>query len=278
MYGIIYKATNRLNGKVYIGQTTKCLEERKKQHIYLSQQKEGSKNYFHRALIRHGESSFTWEVIDTAYSKEELDGKEQDWIVSYEAFGRGGYNLTHGGQKTNPRKTEVFVFDTSGELLAVCESQKEASEVFNVRNNIVSQVISGKRPVYKNKVFLPGEGFKNLKEMFDEVSERYERERLKKYKRFVVIGIDESENIHTCSSLFEMSKLSGVAIKTILDECEDVAKSRSKWRFCFAIHFAEKEPDMYERHSSRKASLIYDEYLKHYHRFHFDNSQNECYI
>lgn len=277
MYGIIYKATNCLNGKVYIGQTTKCLEERKKQHIYLSQQREASKNYFHRALIHHGETSFTWEVIDTAFSKEELDGKEQDWIVFYEAFGRGGYNLTPGGQTTNPRKNEVYVFDMSGELLSVCESQTEASRLFKVRNSIISQVISGKRPMYKNKVFLRGEGFENLKEMFNEVAERYQVERIKKYKRFVVIGIDEYESIHTCSSVFEMSNLSGVSIKTILDECEDIGKSRSKWRFCFAIHFEKREPELYKQHSSRKARAIYDDYLKHYHQFNFDNSQNKCY-
>lgn len=55
--GIIYKVTNEINDKVYIGQTIRDLEKRKKSHILQSQR--GSSYYFHRALVKYGVSTFT---------------------------------------------------------------------------------------------------------------------------------------------------------------------------------------------------------------------------
>lgn len=89
---LIYKATNIVNGKVYIGQTVKTLEERKAGHI------ESSKNpvfRFHKAIARYGIDNFKWEVIDTATSIDELNQKEGYWIEFYNSY-RNGYNGTKG--------------------------------------------------------------------------------------------------------------------------------------------------------------------------------------
>ncbi len=45
----IYKATNRINGKIYIGQTIRDLDERWKRHI--NDAKKGDDLYFHRAIL-----------------------------------------------------------------------------------------------------------------------------------------------------------------------------------------------------------------------------------
>ena len=91
---IIYKATNKNNGKTYIGKTTKTLEKRKQQHIIESR---GRKFHFHKAIQKWGESSFDWEVLFTAQDQKELNEKEIFFIKQYDTY-KSGYNQTKGGE------------------------------------------------------------------------------------------------------------------------------------------------------------------------------------
>lgn len=99
MYGIIYKATNLINGKLYIGQTNRKLETRMKRHLYDA--KIYNKTYFHRAINKYGEENFKWEVIDVALDQDELDSKEKYWIKKLKTYylldNSNGYNMTDGG-------------------------------------------------------------------------------------------------------------------------------------------------------------------------------------
>lgn len=95
--GIIYKATNLINNKVYIGQTVQNLEERRRCHNYESIHY--PKTSFNRAIKKYGKDSFVWEVIDLADSPEELNEKEIYWISYYKSTNKEwGYNTTIGGK------------------------------------------------------------------------------------------------------------------------------------------------------------------------------------
>ena len=102
MYGIIYKATFP-NGKVYIGQTTRTLEQRKSEHYKASKNKKnaGYKYPFYCAIRKYGWNELKWELIDTGENKKELDEKEIYWIEYYHCYigfsNSNGYNLTLGG-------------------------------------------------------------------------------------------------------------------------------------------------------------------------------------
>ena len=97
MYGIIYKATNLANGKIYIGQTTQKLKARKQAHAYRTK-KGDRRSAFQIALLEHGFDSFQWEQIDTADTAEELNQIEKYWIAHYKADDPAhGYNLQSGG-------------------------------------------------------------------------------------------------------------------------------------------------------------------------------------
>ena len=91
-FGIIYKATNLINGKSYIGQTIKSLEERKLRHKH-----ESHRSYFHNSLRKHGFENFKWTILGHCDSKEELDEMEFHYIMQYDSF-NSGYNLTLGGE------------------------------------------------------------------------------------------------------------------------------------------------------------------------------------
>lgn len=91
---IIYKATNLLNGKVYIGQTTRTLKERMGEHL------RHNESVFDKALAKYGIENFKVEVIDTATTTDELNQKEIYWISYYKSFGENGYNMCEGGGNT----------------------------------------------------------------------------------------------------------------------------------------------------------------------------------
>lgn len=95
---IIYKVTNILDGKIYIGKTIKTLEKRRREHLYELRYPRFN-SHFHRALIKYGAATnFTWEVIDTAEELKELNEKEKYWIQLLKSNDPDvGYNISRGG-------------------------------------------------------------------------------------------------------------------------------------------------------------------------------------
>lgn len=103
MYGIIYRAICKVNGKVYIGLTTKTLTKRIKGHIKASKNDKYDRKHcaFHNAIRKYGIENFDITIIDTADSCEELNEKEQYWIAYYDCMVPNGYNMTLGGGGTS---------------------------------------------------------------------------------------------------------------------------------------------------------------------------------
>lgn len=94
---IIYKITNLLNGKCYIGQTIFSIEVRKKRHIRDS--KKHSLYPIHRALSKDGIDNFKWEELERCDCKASLDVTENLKIIEHHShISEGGYNLTWGGE------------------------------------------------------------------------------------------------------------------------------------------------------------------------------------
>ena len=93
---IIYKATNIINEKNYIGQTIKTLEDRKCGH-YDDAFRIKKTTKFHNALRKYGKEKFEWSIVCECSSIEELNEKEKFYIKEFNSFGEMGYNLTDGG-------------------------------------------------------------------------------------------------------------------------------------------------------------------------------------
>lgn len=97
---LIYKVTNSVNGKVYIGQTTCLLRTRKANHR-VNAFTYNQPYTFQRALRKYGWDAWKWEIIDTATTQEELNEKEIYWIDYYKSCIYSddchGYNSTSGG-------------------------------------------------------------------------------------------------------------------------------------------------------------------------------------
>jgi group I intron endonuclease len=90
---IIYICKNKLNDKVYVGQTIKTLENRKLSHFNAHQT---GKSKFYRALKSYGFDNFEWSILDTAKTTDELNQKEIYYIREYNSINEG-YNMVEGG-------------------------------------------------------------------------------------------------------------------------------------------------------------------------------------
>lgn len=91
----IYKIENRINGKVYIGQTTKEPEKRWKAHKQSA--KSGDNRHLYKAIRKYGIDNFEFSVICIANELQFLDDLEVKIIEQEQAF-KHGYNMTEGGK------------------------------------------------------------------------------------------------------------------------------------------------------------------------------------
>ena len=90
MYGYIYKRQNNINGKVYIGKHRHSLPQ-------LDYNYHGSGKLLTQAISKYGEENFTYELVDTADSLEELNELEKYYIQKYNTVTPNGYNISTGG-------------------------------------------------------------------------------------------------------------------------------------------------------------------------------------
>ena len=98
MYGIIYKVTNKINNKIYIGQTINSLTRRKTNHYAAARTKKDTL-FFHKAIRKYGKDNFIWEVLKQADTREELNELECFYIKQYNSNNSEyGYNMTAGGE------------------------------------------------------------------------------------------------------------------------------------------------------------------------------------
>ena len=96
MRGFIYKITNKVNGKSYIGQTIQNVKERFYQHCATKCSQAILNMVIHKAINKYGKSNFTIEVIEEVESTN-LNDRERYWIRYYDSY-NNGYNSTEGGQ------------------------------------------------------------------------------------------------------------------------------------------------------------------------------------
>ncbi len=111
----IYRITNRVNGKVYIGQTKHPIEKRYAGHIGAAKSPCNKSRAYHlqNAMRKYGIDSFVCELIDTASSPEETNRKEMKWIAKYQShLEENGYNSSYGGDNWNWKRSRKSMAKT----------------------------------------------------------------------------------------------------------------------------------------------------------------------
>lgn len=137
----IYKITNIINGKVYIGQTIRPIKDRFKRHIN-DALNNVINTHFSKAIRKYGKDNFIIEQIDIAQTQDELNKKEQYYIRLYNSI-KEGYNETDSlykcGGNTYSSKTEEEMYDIALKISRSKEGIKNPNhkrvKVLNVDTN-----------------------------------------------------------------------------------------------------------------------------------------------
>lgn len=90
----IYRITNNLNGKTYVGQSVD-IAERFRQHIKCGLGIDTPNNKLYKAMLEDGVENFSFEVLEYC-TVENLNTNEVYWIKYYKAQ-EFGYNMNKGG-------------------------------------------------------------------------------------------------------------------------------------------------------------------------------------
>ncbi len=94
--GYIYKITNKINNKCYIGQTVMNIEKRWDAHRKCIGKENGCPG-LRRAFEKYGLENFKFEIVIICFDTD-LSKYEKEYIKKYDSF-KNGYNLTHGGEE-----------------------------------------------------------------------------------------------------------------------------------------------------------------------------------
>lgn len=155
MKGFIYKVTNKVNGKSYIGQTRYTVEFRWRQH-----QHKKDNTYFHNAIHKYGIENFTVETLEEC-NIEDLDSKEIYYIAKYDTF-NSGYNLTIGGEGKRKVVTDNQYEEIKGLYLSGFSSSKIATLYKVDKATIIKILKSLEVKIRSNKLNINQQEFQEL--------------------------------------------------------------------------------------------------------------------
>lgn len=252
-YGVIYKITNTVNGKVYIGQTVNSFNRR-----YIDGIKGTHNEHLKRSIKKYGSEKF---VVDEeyyiAYSKEELDEKEKELIKKYNSCdARYGYNKRLGGsngkhtEETKKKMREKCIGRYKGELnpmygmrgelspgarkvillntREVFVSAKEASLKYNIDSSSITTCC-------KNKMKSSGKRYMNKEplvwEYYDEnkiITDEYIKNRILEARENISKSVILTNTGEIFQSISDASRTYGVDASSLTKCCRGKLASRGK--------------------------------------------------
>ena len=142
MNGYIYIIKNTINDKVYIGQTSRNIYCRWKQHINAALRGENQGVVLYNAMRKYGTENFYFEQIEECNLKE-IDDREIYWIQQYNSLTPNGYNVRHGGEDVG--RKEIYKIDDNNNIVGLYGSIMSASEENNIDASLLVKVCKGER-------------------------------------------------------------------------------------------------------------------------------------
>lgn len=133
--GYIYKITNDINDKVYIGKTVSTLTQRFLGHCHDAKKRTEEHRPLYAAMNKYGFEHFKIELVEEGLL-EELSEREKYWIQYYNSYGKTGYNATRGGDgKVLLDYSAILDEFLSGKLV------KELAEEFECSKDAITDIL-----------------------------------------------------------------------------------------------------------------------------------------
>lgn len=198
--GFIYLITNKINNRVYIGQTKRNIEQRWKEHLRHCELNNGQ--ILGKAILKYGIDNFMIQELEQC-DDTKLDEREKFWIKEYNSY-YNGYNATYGGSSnfimTNRINEVKELWDNGLGQKAIVEKTK--LNVETVHNYLMKSGISKK-----------------------DIRER-QKELIKKSKSKMVFQYDLEYNfIKEWPSLMEVERNTGINHRNISAVCNKKRKT-----------------------------------------------------
>lgn len=133
----IYKITNKINGKCYIGKTLNTIEQRWQEHIRESKQARSLNRPLYKAINKYGIDNFSINIVEEIDNVLQIDINEREkyWIEYYQSF-KSGYNATTGGDGKSYLDYNLIyeMYKELGECLKV-------AKILNIDEGTVSKIV-----------------------------------------------------------------------------------------------------------------------------------------
>lgn len=242
-YGIIYNIINKINNKHYVGQTIKPngfndryphkgngIERVYKFHKNNKNKGNGYNIHLFRAIEKYGFENFEVnEILDIAFSENELNIKEQCWISIFDSF-NNGYNQTLGGQGTKGMKSlsgkecpvsrGVMQLSLTGEFIKEWEYISQVEEELGIDSSKICCVCRGQRKSTQGYIWVYKEDYNESEVYFCDNG----RKNRKKDNRGVIQLSINKEFIKEYISINEAKRITGVATGNISACCKNKIK------------------------------------------------------
>ena len=144
MIGYIYQIKNEVNGKIYIGQTIR-LEERKRRHFQKLKSNTHDNYLLQEDWNKYGEESFSFSYEEfEIQDRTDLNEIEIAYIKKYDTY-KNGYNLTLGGDGGNTRGK--LTYEEYCLVYLGCQWQGYTTKVgsyLGVDSSCISAILRGK--------------------------------------------------------------------------------------------------------------------------------------
>lgn len=163
IYNSIYKITNKLNNKVYIGKSRNNPIKRFNAHMRHAMEDNKYNNHFYNAIKKYGKDNFIIETIEKNIENEQkLQEREKYWIQFYKSYDKNfGYNKTLGGDGGNTWALNDHKEETSKKLSysiknsekhkAICSSEEWKEKLKKIMRPIWDSKEFGDKISRKNK-------------------------------------------------------------------------------------------------------------------------------
>lgn len=154
----IYKITNDINQKIYIGKTEFSIERRFKEHCKEAFRERNEKRPLYAAMQKYGIEHFHIELIEETSNPEE---REIYWIEKYRSF-KNGYNATLGGDGKKYLDYDVLIaaYKELGSLT-------EVSKKYNCDTHHLSHILKENNILVKTSQEINKEKFGNVINQYD---------------------------------------------------------------------------------------------------------------